>query len=52
MGNGYNREAQAVMDCIRAGKSESNVMPLDEALQLMAGLDTVRAQEGLVYPME
>ncbi len=51
-GNGYNCEAQAVMDCIRADKLESDVMPLDETIQLMETLDTVRAQGGLVYPME
>ena len=51
-GNGYNCEAQAVMECIRAGKLESEVMPLDETIQLMETLDTVRAQGGLRYPME
>lgn len=45
--NGYSCEVQAVLDCIRAGKLESDVMPLDETLQLMATLDTVRAQGGL-----
>ncbi len=50
--NGYSCEVQAVLDCIRAGKLESDVMPLDETLQLMAPLDTVRAQGGLAYPME
>jgi len=52
VGNGYNCEAQAVMDCIRAGKLESDIMPLDDTIQLMETLDTVRAQGGLVYPME
>jgi len=51
-GNGYNCEAQAVMDCIRDGRLESDIMPLDETIQLMETLDTVRAQGGLAYPME
>jgi len=51
-GNGYNYEAAAVMACLRAGKRESDIMPLDETLQLMQTLDAVRAQWGLRYPME
>ena len=49
---GFNYEAQEVMDCLRAGKSESAVMPLDETLSIMQTMDTLRAQWGLVYPME
>lgn len=51
-GNGYNYEAAEAMACIRAGKLESSVMPLDETLQLMETLDVIRAQWGLRYPME
>lgn len=51
-GNGYNYEAAEVMQCIREGRLESDVMPLDETLQLMGTLDAVRAQWGLRYPME
>jgi predicted dehydrogenase len=51
-GNGYNYEAAEVMACIRAGRMESPVMPLDETVQLMETLDAIRQQWGLVYPME
>lgn len=51
-GNGYNYEAAEVMACMRAGKTESAVMPLDETLALMETLDTIRGQWGLKYPME
>lgn len=51
-GNGYNYEAAEVMECIRAGKLESEVMPLNETLQILQTLDTIRAQWGLRYPME
>lgn len=51
-GNGYNYEAAAVMTCLRAGELESKVMPLDESLEIMRTLDRIRAQWGLVYPME
>jgi predicted dehydrogenase len=51
-GNGYNYEAAEVMACLRAGKLESEVMTIDESLAIMQTMDTIRAQWGLVYPME
>jgi predicted dehydrogenase len=51
-GNGYNYEAAAVMDCLRAGKTENDVMGLDETLAIMQTLDRIRAQWNLRYPME
>ncbi len=50
--NGYEYEAQEVMECLRAGGTESRVMPLDESLAIMETLDALRAQWGLRYPME
>jgi predicted dehydrogenase len=51
-GNGFNCEASAVMDCLRAGKLEHPWMPLDETLEIMSTMDEIRAQWGLKYPME
>ncbi|MBN1873996.1 MAG: Gfo/Idh/MocA family oxidoreductase [Anaerolineae bacterium] len=51
-GNGYNYEAAEVMTCLRAGKTESDTMPLNETLHLMETLDAIRGQWGLKYPME
>jgi predicted dehydrogenase len=51
-GNGYNYEAVEVAECVRAGKLESSVMPLDETLSLMQTMDALRASWGLKYPME
>jgi predicted dehydrogenase len=51
-GNGYGHEATEVMACVRAGKLESDVMPLDETLQILETMDQLRAQWGLKYPME
>ena len=48
-GNGYQYEAMHVMECLREGKTESDVMPLDETLALMKTLDAIRAQWGLEY---
>jgi predicted dehydrogenase len=50
--NGYEYEAMAVMDCIREGKTECDVMPLDESLAIMRTLDTIRGQWNLEYPSE
>ena len=51
-GNGYNYQATEVMDCLRAGKLESELMPLDETLSIMKTMDQVRAPWGLKYPTE
>jgi predicted dehydrogenase len=51
-GNGYNYAAEEVMRCLRDGKLESEVMPLDETLSIMETMDQIRAQWGLRYPME
>jgi len=52
VGNGYNYEADEVARCLAAGKTESDVIPLDETLSLMRTMDTIRAQWGLKYPMD
>ncbi|HJZ48053.1 MAG TPA: Gfo/Idh/MocA family oxidoreductase [Roseiflexaceae bacterium] len=52
VGNGYNYEAAEVSRCLREGRGESSVMPLDETLAIMRTLDEVRAQWGLRYPDE
>jgi len=52
VGNGYNYEAVEVMNCLRAGKLESEIMPLDETLAIMKTMDQIRAPWGLKYPTE
>ena len=51
-GNGYQFEAKEFMNCLREGRTESPVMPLDETLSIMRTLDSLRAQWSLKYPME
>ena len=51
-GNGYNYQAAEVMRCLRGGRLESDIMPLDESLSVMQTLDRIREQWGLKYPME
>jgi len=49
---GYKYEAAAVMDYLAAGKKESEVASLQFSIDLMQTMDKVRAEIGLVYPME
>ena len=42
-------EAAEVNRCLRAGLTESPLLPLDETLAIMGVLDDVRAQIGLDY---
>jgi predicted dehydrogenase len=49
-GEGLRFQAAEVHRCLRAGLTESPVMPLDETLALAGTLDEIRAQIGLVYP--
>ncbi len=51
-GNGYNCEAAEVMACLRAGKTESDVMPLSETRGVMRTLCDIREQWGLRYPAD
>ncbi len=51
-GNGYNYEATAVMNCLRAGQIEHELMPWSTTLALQETMDAIRAQWGLRYPME
>jgi dihydrodiol dehydrogenase / D-xylose 1-dehydrogenase (NADP) len=51
-GNGYTHEAIEVMECLRTGKLESGVMPLEESLRIMRTLDVIRGDWKLKYPGE
>ena len=48
-GNGYNYEAVEVMQCLRNGATESQIMPLDESIEIIRTMDKIRAQWGLKY---
>lgn len=51
-GNGWNYQADEVGRCLREGRTESDVMPLDETVAIMKTMDTIRGQWGLRYPKE
>lgn len=48
-GWGYQFEAMHVMECLLAGKTESDLVPLSFSLDLMETLDNVRRKIGLEY---
>lgn len=49
-GRGYTYELREVTDCVRAGKLQSDLLPLTETLAVMAIFDEVRRQLGVHYP--
>lgn len=50
--NGLNYQAEEVNRCLKEGKLESNIMPLDQTLEIMETLDRLRDKWGLKYPVE
>jgi dihydrodiol dehydrogenase / D-xylose 1-dehydrogenase (NADP) len=50
--NGFEYQVEEVHACLRAGKTESAVMPLDESIAIMRLNDSLRASWGLKYPEE
>ena len=50
--SGYEYEFREAVSCIRAGKKESDSMPLAVTLQVMEIMDGIRQQWGLIYPQE
>ncbi|MFI1012538.1 Gfo/Idh/MocA family protein [Streptomyces sp. NPDC020965] len=48
----YAHEAAEVMRCLRAGETESPLVPLDGSLAVMRTLDAIRDRVGVRYPSE
>lgn len=48
-GNGYQFEAAHVMECLDAGRTESERMTLDFTLQIMETLDRIRDEAGIKF---
>jgi hypothetical protein len=49
IGTGLANEALEVVRCLRAGETESPLVPLDDSLALMRQMDTIRQQIGVHY---
>lgn len=50
--NGFEFEVRHTMECISAGRTESEVISLDESLEIMRTMDALRAEWGVKYPFE
>jgi len=50
--NGYEYEIREVMSCLDAGKKESDIVPLNESLEVMKTMDALRGQWGFSFPTE
>lgn len=50
--SGLQFQAIEVMKCLKEGKKESDIMPLDESLRIMQMMDRLRAEWGVKYPFE
>ena len=50
--SGYEYQVMECAACLAHGQTESRSMPLDETVDVMALMDSIRAQWGLVYPQE
>lgn len=51
-GAGFNHEIAEVARCLRAGETESPLVPLDETVAILDVLDVARAQVGVRYPAD
>ncbi len=51
-GNGFCYEIEHICNCIKAGKIQSEAMPLEETLQIIQTLDRIREPWRLTYPCE
>jgi predicted dehydrogenase len=51
-GNGYGPEVTEVERCLRAGETESPLVPLDDTVAILDLLDDARAQIGVRYPAD
>lgn len=52
MKNGYHFELEEAVSCIVNNQKESELMKLEESLELMETLDRVRAEIGLRFPVD
>lgn len=52
IGEGFEEEIMEACNCIRAGKLESDVLPLSESISIIRQMDRVRRQIGVKYPFE
>ena len=52
IGEGFEEEIMEACNCIRAGKTQSDIMPMSESIRILEQMDYVRKQINLRYPFE
>lgn len=52
IGRGLAHEIVEVGDCLRAGRTESDLLPLDETVAIMRVMDRIREQLGVRYAVD
>ena len=52
IGEGFEEEIIEVCDCIRAGKLQSDILPLDESIAILKIMDESRKQIDVKYPFD
>ncbi len=52
IGDGFEEEIIEVCNCIREGKTESEVMPMEESIKILKQMDLIRNQINLRYPFD
>ena len=52
IGDGFEEEIMEVCNCLRSGKTQSDIMPMSESIKIMQQMDNIRNQIGLKYPFD
>ena len=52
IGDGFEEEIYEACDCIRAGKTQSDIMPMAESIKMLEQMDNIRKQIKLEYPFD
>ena len=52
LGDGFEEEILEVCQCIRDGRTESQVLPLSKTVKMLEQMDEVRRQIGVSYPFD
>ncbi len=52
LANGFVCQVEEVVRCIKEGKTESEIIPLDETIGIMEVMDKMREEWGFQYPFE
>jgi len=52
IGDGFEEEIIEACECIKKGRHQSDILPLDESIAILKQMDKVRTQIGVKYPFD